>query len=117
MKMRMTWMTNKKEVLVDESTFIESTLTSKPQKIGKKGSKVVIKVDNLRMSAYPVLEDHELYIEDHPIYEVLETWPGRLGEKYSPRDQEILEQITEDNNVVELRIGNYEIVQQWTKRL
>lgn len=110
-------MTSNKEILLDTSAFIESTLTSKPQKVGKKGSKVVIKIDNLRLSAYPVLDDHELYLEDHPIYEVLRYWAGRLGDPYSPRDLEVIEQITEENSVVELRIGSFEVMQQWTKRL
>lgn len=103
--------------LTDESAYIESTLTSKPPRIGKKGNKVLLKVDNLRMSCYPLLEEDENYLEGHPMFEVLEYWQGKLDQPYSPGDLEILNQLTDGNKVVELRLGNYEVMSQWNKRL
>ncbi len=109
-----------KETLVNEESFISSGAhgeTNKTIKRRQTGSKVLINVGNLRMSAYPLLEDHPKYEEGMPIYEVLGYWAARpqdgLGNENTlegRREARVLNRIAEaDDGIIELELDTFTI--------
>lgn len=104
-----------KEVLVTEESFISSNV---PGEVNNRvvrrrvvGGKVILVIDNLRISAYPLLSDHPEFVEGHPMYEVLGYWAARPGEGYTTKNElETLDSIANsDTGIIELRMGTFKV--------
>lgn len=84
--------------------------------------KVIIAVDNLRCSAFKFFdnqEDPDLNITEDE-FEILEYWPARPYESYTPGDLSVIKRIEDSKKsgekLVMLIYGTYTVQTPWTKK-